>query len=116
VRKGYDGSCHCGAVRFRARLDLDEAIVCDCTICRKKGSIAVRIEDSDFELLTPLDELGLYQFNKRIARHFFCTACGIHPFHRPRSYPDRWAVNVRCLDSVEIDTIEPRRVFGSRLD
>ena len=116
MKKGYEGGCHCGAVRFRASLDLDEAIICDCTICRKKGSIAVRIDESAFELLTPLDDLGMYQFNKRIARHYFCTICGIHAFHRPRSYPDLWAVNIRSLDGIDIATIEPRRVSGSKLD
>jgi hypothetical protein len=114
--QSYEGGCHCGAVRFRARLDLDEAIVCDCSICRKKGSIAVRIADADFELQTPVEELGLYQFNKRIACHYFCPACGIHPFHRPRSYPELWAVNIRCLDGMDVGGVEPRRVFGSKMD
>ena len=81
-----------------------------------KGSIINRIEESDFELATPLDELGVYQFNKNIAKHYFCPNCGVHPFNRPRSFPDKWAVNVRCLKGLEIDKLQPRAVFGSQLD
>ena len=114
--KQYAGSCHCGAVRFRANLDLGNSIVCDCSVCVKKGTIANRIADDDFELLTSLDDMGIYRFNKKIAKHYFCKTCGIHPFHRPRSYPELWAVNVRCLEGVDVDKISPRQVHGSKLD
>ena len=60
--------------------------------------------------------MSLYTFNTRVAQHYFCPTCGIHPFHRPRRYPELWAVNLRCLDGIDLATIEPRRVFGSRLD
>jgi len=116
VKQTYDGSCHCGRVRFRATLDLAECLVCDCSICRSKGSVVNRIEERDIELLTALEDLSLYTFNKKIAKHYFCPNCGIHPFHRPRSFPDLWAVNVRCLQGVDIDAIKPRQVFGSELD
>lgn len=62
----------------------------------------VRIEPADFQLLTPLAGLSVYTFNKHIAKHYFCPRCGIHPFHLPRSYPDQWAVNVRCLAGVDL--------------
>jgi hypothetical protein len=75
-----------------------------------------RIDESDFELMSSLDELSVYQFNKNIARHYFCPNCGIHPFHRPRSYPDKWAINIRCLKGIDIDSIVPRAVRGSELD
>ena len=116
MRQNYEGSCHCGKVRFRATLDLDESIVCDCSICAKKGSIVTRVDDASFELMTPIDELSIYTFNKNIAKHYFCPTCGVHPFHRPRSYPELWAVNVRCLRGIVIDDVEPRQVFGSKLD
>lgn len=116
MKRDYEGRCHCGSVRFRARLDTGDAMVCDCSICTRKGSVFVRVAEDDFELLTPLEEMSLYTFNKHIAKHYFCPTCGIHPFNRPRSYPDLWAVNIRCLDGVDIAEIEPRRVFGSKLD
>lgn len=116
MKQSYEGSCHCGRARFRATLDLSESIVCDCSICTMKGTIASRVEDSDFELLSSLDELSLYTFNKNIAKHYFCPKCGIHPFHRPRSSPDMWGVNIRCLTGVQISDVDPRPVFGSKLD
>ena len=116
MKKDYEGSCHCGDVEFRTTLDLDECLVCDCSICNSKGTIINRVEKDNFELSTPIENLTLYQFNKMIAKHYFCPTCGIHPFHRPRSFPDMWAVNVRCLNGVDITTIEPRQAFGSQLD
>ncbi len=116
MKRAYTGSCHCGDVRFRAELDLDDCIVCDCSICVKKGTIAARIDAADFELLTPLEALSQYRFNKRIARHYFCPRCGIHAFHRPRTVPELWAVNARCLDGVDVWQIRPTQVHGSRLD
>ena len=116
MKQTYYGACHCQLIRFSVTLDPGEAIVCDCSVCKAKGAIVVRVDEDDFDLSTPLDELSLYTFNKHIAKHYFCPTCGIHPFHRPRSYPDRWAINLRCLQGVSIDRIEPRQVFGSELD
>jgi hypothetical protein len=116
MKQDYDGSCHCESIRFKTRLNLDDAIVCDCSICTKKGSIVVRVEEADFDLLSPIDELSLYTFNRHIAKHYFCSTCGIHPFHRPRSYCELWAVNIRCLAGVDIMRIEARPVSGSKLD
>ena len=116
MKQSYEGSCHCESTRFRVRLDIDDAIVCDCSICSKKGSIVVKVDDEEFELLTQPGELSLYTFHTHVAQHYFCPTCGIHPFHRPRSYPDLWAVNIRCLRGVDVGAIEPRQVFGSKLD
>lgn len=116
MRETFDGACHCGDVRFRAELDLNDCLVCDCSICTKKGSIVVRVADDDFTLITSLDRMSVYTFNKHIARHYFCPRCGVHPFHRPRSYPELWGVNARCLQGVDIKALAPRQVFGSELD
>lgn len=116
MKNEYQGTCHCEKTRFRASLDLADSIVCDCSICTKKGAIINRIPDEDLEILTPIEELGLYQFNKMIAKHFFCKTCGIFPFHRPRSAPDLWGINVRCLKGVETSKLSPRQVHGSKLD
>ena len=116
MKQDHDGHCHCGLIRFETVLDVEDAIVCDCSICKMKGSIMVRVAESDFELLSPISELGLYTFNKHIAKHYFCPTCGIHAFHRPRSYPELWAVNIRCLVGVDVSSVVPSQVFGSKLD
>ena len=111
MRKSYEGGCHCGRVRFRATLDLDRAVDCNCSMCTMKGQVHVIVSSEDFELLRGRDELTVYRFNTRVAQHMFCRRCGIHPFYVPRSHPDKFDVNVRCLDGVD-----PRAVTTSRFD
>lgn len=94
----YEGGCHCGRVRFRVRATKDEAIDCNCSICAKKGFLHLIVTASDFTLLAGADSLSTYTFNTGVAQHMFCNVCGIHAFYRPRSHPDGWDVNVRCLD------------------
>jgi hypothetical protein len=102
----YHGSCHCGAVTFEADLDLEVVSKCNCSICNKKGALHRRVAQDHFRLISGEDDLQLYQFNKKIARHQFCRHCGIHAFANPRSYPDQILVNVRCLDDFDIFTDE----------
>ncbi|WP_414694352.1 GFA family protein [Phenylobacterium sp.] len=111
----YSGSCHCGRVRFEVQVELDHVRVCDCSICRRRGALIHRVLDSDFKLLTPLENLSRYKFHTRQATDYFCPNCGILPFRRPRTAPNLWAVNVRCLDGVDLDAIPVKRVHGSRL-
>ena len=100
----YHGSCHCGQVRFRVQADLSEVTRCTCSMCRRKGLLGCYVPREHLQLLTGEEDLRLYQFNKKIAKHFFCKQCGIHPFHNPRSKPDAWVVNVRCLDDFDLET------------
>jgi hypothetical protein len=104
----YHGSCHCGAVRFEIETEaIDTVIECNCSICHKKGALFHRVPEESFRLLAGEDALTLYQFNKRIAHHTFCRHCGIYPFHRPRSEPDSYRVNVRCLDDYDLTASAP---------
>jgi hypothetical protein len=97
----YDGSCHCGRVRFRVTADLARIVRCNCSICTKKGFLHIIVPLAQFELLSGADDLTLYTFNTGIAKHQFCRHCGIHPFYVPRSDPDKIDVNVRCLEGVD---------------
>ena len=110
------GSCHCGKVQFEVDLELDAVRECDCSICRRRGALNHRVEESQLRLLTPLEDLSLYQWHTRTAKDYFCPVCGILPFRRPRTAPQLWAVNVRCLEGVDLASIPIRRVHGSRLD
>ena len=112
----YQGSCHCGKVRFEVDLDLDHVRVCDCSICRCRGALNHRVEESQFRLLTPLEDLTLYQWHTKTAKDYFCPVCGILPFRRPRTAPQVWTINVRCLEDVDLESIPTRHVHGSRLD
>ena len=101
------GGCHCGAVRFEAALPaVVEAQSCNCSMCEKLGFVHVIVPESRFRILTGADKLTTYAFNTGTARHTFCSVCGVKPFYRPRSNPDGWSVNARCLD--EPDALDIR--------
>jgi hypothetical protein len=96
----YKGSCHCGAVAFEVEAPEDlEADNCNCSICSKAGFLHLIVPRSRFTLLCGQDKLATYTFNTGLAKHYFCTVCGIKPFYIPRSNPDGVDVNVRCLDT-----------------
>mgnify|MGYP003042263841 FL=1 len=116
MKQTYRGSCHCGRVQFEVDADLDHVRVCDCSICRRRGALIHRVEENCFRLLTPIDELSLYQWHTKTAKDYFCPHCGILPFRRPRTAPDKWGVNVRCLEGVDLSSIPIKYVYGSRLD
>jgi hypothetical protein len=104
----FEGGCHCRRVRFRVALPPVrrgpngepefEASECNCSMCRKKGILHMIVPPERFELLSGADALATYTFNTGIAKHTFCSFCGMHPFYTPRSHPDQVDVNARCLD------------------
>jgi len=94
----YQGGCHCGAVRFQVSVDRHELYDCNCSICRKKGFLHLIVPPEQFTLLQGAEALTTYTFNTGIAKHTFCRTCGIQAFYRPRSHPNDYDVNARCLD------------------
>jgi hypothetical protein len=109
-----EGGCHCGRVRFRARVDLELLSQCSCSMCTKKGILHLPVFPDDFELLQGKSGLTLYTFETGIAQHPFCTTCGIHSFYIPRSQPDKVTVNARCLDDIDGPSLKPTRFFDGR--
>ena len=79
------GSCHCGAIRFEIDTDFPELTMCDCSICRRKNALMVKVHERQFRLLVGADSLTEYRFHTHTARHFFCKVCGIYPFHLART-------------------------------
>ncbi len=109
-----EGGCHCGRVRFRARVDLELLSQCSCTVCTKKGILHLPIFPSEFELLRGKDALTVYTFETGVAQHAFCSHCGMHGFYVPRSQPDRITVNARCLDDIDGMALKPTRFFDGK--
>ncbi len=116
MKHTYKGSCHCGKVRFEVDMDLDHVRVCDCSLCRKRGALNHRVDESCIRVLTPLEDMTLYQWHTKTAKDYFCPTCGMLPFRRPRTAPEVWTINVRCLDGVDLESIPIERVYGSKLD
>ena len=96
------GGCHCGGVRFEAALPARvEALTCNCSMCAMTGFVHIIVPESRFRVTKGVERLAEYTFNTRVAKHLFCAECGIKSFYRPRSNPDGWSVNGRCLDDAE---------------
>ena len=95
----HRGGCHCGRVRFEveapARLEVTE---CNCSMCSRTGFLHLIVPKSRFRLLQGEEFLTTYTFNTGVAKHLFCSVCGVKSFYVPRSHPDGYSVNARCLD------------------
>lgn len=113
--KTYLGSCHCGAVQFEIETDFPELTQCDCSICKRKNALMVKVHESHFRLLQGADTLREYQFHTHTARHFFCGVCGIYPFHRKRVSPDFFGINVFCLHDFDPKNIPVRQAIGAQM-
>jgi len=122
----YRGSCHCGRVRFEVDAAIDHVRACDCSICYRRGALNFRVPKEALQLLTPWEGLSLYEWGTRTAKDYFCRVCGILPFRRPADpaahelnegvHPfDGWAVNVRCLEGIDVESLPTKKIYGSRI-
>ena len=113
----YKGSCHCGKIAYEVEGDLKSVLSCNCSLCEKKGSLLWFVPRGKFKLLTPESDAATYTFNKGIIKHRFCPACGIHPFAYgvdPKGN-EMAAINVRCLDNVDLGTLPVKEFDGRAL-
>lgn len=111
----HHGGCHCGAVRFTARLDLDQpVVVCNCSICRKNGAMLSAVAEEDFALERGAEALTTYRFNTGAIAHQFCATCGVQGFSSLFKGEGK-AVNVRTLDNVDADRLKTMAFDGASL-
>ncbi len=107
------GGCHCGAVRFEVDVGTDREVSrCNCSICDMTGFLHLIVTNAQFRLTSGRDKLSRYQFNTGVAEHLFCSVCGVKSFYVPRSHPDGYSVNVRCLDGNPFAEVVPREFDG----
>tara|TARA_B100000609_G_C16765540_1_gene209209 strand:- start:59 stop:421 length:363 start_codon:yes stop_codon:yes gene_type:complete len=100
-------SCHCGQVRIEINIENFEKLLrCNCSICKRKGSIMSLVKNEDFKIVKGKDKLSLYQFHSKVAKHYFCSNCGIYTHHNPRINPKITGFNVGCIDEVDIFKLE----------
>jgi len=111
----YRGSCHCGAVRFEIDTDFPELTTCDCSLCRRKNALMVKVHETGFRLIAGENALSEYRFHTMTARHFFCKTCGIYPFHRKRVTPDYFGINVFCLEGFDPAGVPVRKTVGAAM-
>jgi hypothetical protein len=109
----HTGGCHCGRVRFEILAPAEaEVSECNCSICSRTGYQHLIVPAARFKLLSGADVLTTYQFNTRTAKHQFCSVCGVKSFYVPRSHPDGFSVNARCLDEGTLRITSVRKTNG----
>ena len=100
--------CHCGAVEaeINASQELEKIMRCNCSMCKRKGVILKNINKKDLKIIKGKDKLNVYQFKTKVAKHYFCTICGIHTHNLRRADPNTYGINIACLDG-----IDPQEIF-----
>lgn len=113
----YRASCHCGAVAFEVDGAIDAGLACNCSICSRKGSLLWFVPRAQVRFATPDDAAGTYLFNQHRIRHRFCRRCGIHTHGEaddPKGVPTI-AVNLRCVEGLDLDAVPVQRFDGRAL-
>jgi hypothetical protein len=112
--KTHTGGCHCGNVRYEVDIALENAMECNCSHCSKKGFLLAFAPKENFRTETDESTLGEYRFNKKAIAHLFCPTCGIQSYGRGKNAKgeETVAINVRCLDGVDIDSLTINKVDG----
>jgi hypothetical protein len=109
----HRGGCHCGRVRYEVSAHSDlELLDCNCSMCRRSGYLHLIVTKARFKLLAGADDLFEYTFGTGTARHLFCRHCGVKSFYVPRSHPDGFSVNARCLDPATVTSMNIRPYDG----
>jgi hypothetical protein len=113
----YQGSCHCGAVKFEAEGEFKEGLSCNCSICQRKGTILDFVPETSFRLMSGADSLTDYQFGKKNIHHTFCKTCGVSPFSSakmPNGVAMK-AINLRCLENFSVEGLKIKHFDGKSL-
>jgi hypothetical protein len=115
--KTYEGSCHCGNVRYEASADLSKVTACNCSICSRKGALMSFVSAEAFTLKSGEGKTTDYQFAKKHIHHTFCSTCGIHAHAHGAGKDGKtmFMINVRCLDGVEPEKLDVNHFDGKKL-
>ncbi len=114
----YHGSCHCGAVHFSFESEaITRGLRCNCSLCTRKGAMMTPLAYAPDQFNYEADEgqLGLYQFGKKTARHFFCKTCGIYTFHETARQPGHYRANLGCIEDLDTTGFEVDVFDGKHL-
>ena len=102
--------CHCKKVEAQINIKkIEKVLRCNCSLCKRKGAIMSMVKNEDFKIVKGQDEIKIYQFHTNVAKHYFCSNCGIYTHHNPRSNPSMTGFNLGCID--EFDTFNLDDVF-----
>jgi hypothetical protein len=113
----YTGSCHCGSVAFEVEGTLEKAVSCNCSICRRKGSLLWFVPRAQLRLTTPEKNASTYTFNRHLIKHRFCPNCGMHPYAEgmDTNGTRTAAINIRCLEGIDLASVRVTEFDGRSL-
>ena len=114
----YTGSCHCGKVTFTFKNEvITQGARCNCSICHRKGAVMSTFTLPPEQISIEAEEgtLGLYQFDTKVAKHYFCKTCGIYPFHQTMSKPGQYRINLGCLDDIDTEQLDIQLFDGKSI-
>ena len=114
-------NCHCGAVEAEINVpnNLVKVLRCNCSLCKRKGAVMSMVKNEDFKIVKGEDKLKLYQFHTKVAKHYYCSVCGIYTHHNPRSNPAMTGFNLGCIDEINtfgLDNIAVNNGLNHPLD
>ncbi|OGT39811.1 MAG: aldehyde-activating protein [Gammaproteobacteria bacterium RIFCSPHIGHO2_12_FULL_36_30] len=94
--------CHCGAVEVAVQFDngLENIRRCNCSLCKRKGAVMAMVPITNLKVIKGENNLTLYQWNTKVAEHYFCKTCGIYTHHKRRSNPNQYGINIACIEGV----------------
>ena len=108
-------TCHCGAVEIQVNLkkEIDKLMRCNCSMCKRKGTMVATIDKKDLKIVKGEDKIKIYQFNKKVAKHHFCSECGVQTHNLRRSDPNTYGINMGCIDDIKVNELFKLKTFIS---
>ena len=108
-------TCHCGAVEIQVNLkkEIDKLMRCNCSMCKRKGTMVTTINKEDLKIIKGEDKIKIYQFNTKVAKHYFCSVCGVQTHNLRRSDPNTYGINMGCIDEIDVNELFKLKTFIS---
>ena len=108
-------SCHCGAVEIQVNLqeEIDKLMRCNCSMCKRKGTMVTTINKENLKIVKGEDKIKVYQFNTKVAKHHFCSECGVQTHNLRRSDPNTYGINMGCIDEINVNELFKLKTFIS---
>jgi hypothetical protein len=111
--KTYTGSCHCGAVRFEADIDLSAGVAkCNCSVCSKARAWFVVVSPEHVRLISGGDAQEAYEWvppghSGSNLTYQFCKRCGIRTFGLGKRGPSSGGGPFRFVNVAALDDADP---------
>ena len=108
-------TCHCGAVEIEVNLqeEIDKLMRCNCSMCKRKGTMVTTVNREDLKIVKGEDKIKIYQFNTKVAKHHFCSECGVQTHNLRRSDPNTYGINMGCIDEINVNELFKLKTFIS---